>query len=688
MRLGRKILSIGLLIATILIAAGVPSSAAYRRPGSLIRINMNPYPTDAVVPRGQGGNMESTVSASGRYVAFATKDERYPETLSGSFYQVYLYDAKEQDLTLISVSSAALPGLGGHSMSPSISASGRFVAFESEAINLVADDTNLSNDVFVHDTKKGTTERVSVTSAGDQAGSDPDLGIRGNEASPSLSPDGQSVAFSSRAADLIVDDAGMPMDTNDTFDVFLHDRILDTTARESVGPAGQQSNGAATGPSLTRGARFLVFCNRATNLTDRGEADPGRYLIRRDLQKDENIGVFLASNGASGGGHVEAGVACSTQSVSEDGRFIAFATGGSQMVPNKSTSPIWSDVYLRDVERGRTTRISVNSFGEEGSGVSSFPSISSGGRFVSLSSNANNLGVNDRGGPPQVGLTPLVGASGDSDIFVYDIETGAVERVSVALSGRDNEPCSTLGADALENAISATGRYVSFSSCYDTLVEGEEPNGLGFDVFLRDRGEALGIGDPAINPEDAGGEPGDELCITPDICVPPVCVPPVCIPPQGVIDQADPTEDGVSQTVIGGDLSRVSIAYRPSLNDIFVKQELTTFPSFDRARTGTDAVVYGFRFKVGTTEYEARSSALRGGTFRLLDCTDSIEGVCTQVADLRGGYGTTGAEVVLSIPLDAVGLRDGGELTDVEAFTGIGSLLTGAQKILDTISVN
>ena len=108
----------------------------------------------------------------------------------------------------VAVDSAGAQGNSG-SFVPSLSANGRVVAFASGATNLVAGDTNAATDIFVHDLTTGQTVRVSVDSAG----------IQGNGASfsPSLSADGQLVAFASSATNLV------PGDTNGAEDIFVHD---------------------------------------------------------------------------------------------------------------------------------------------------------------------------------------------------------------------------------------------------------------------------------------------------------------------------------------------------------------------------------------------------------------------------------------------------------------------------------
>src|SRR5207249_1758734 len=133
-----------------------------------------------------------------------------------------------------------------------LSADGRFVAFQSDATNLVVDDTNGKTDVFVHDRQTGTTERVSVGSGGGTQGTGNSGGFF---AFPALSG-----AFQSDATNLVADD------TNGATDVFVHDRQTGTTERVSVASGGRQGNGFSAGPVLSADGRFVAFHSTATNL--------------------------------------------------------------------------------------------------------------------------------------------------------------------------------------------------------------------------------------------------------------------------------------------------------------------------------------------------------------------------------------------------------------------------------------
>jgi Tol biopolymer transport system component len=151
----------------------------------------------------------------------------------------------------VSISSAGVQGNNG-SWEPSISSDGRYVAFHSEADNLVAGDTNGINDIFVHDRQTGETSRVSISSTS----------VQGNNYSwvASISSDGRFVTFHSFADNLV---AG---DTNGEDDIFVHDRQTGETSRVSISSAGVQGNNGSKVSSISSDGRFVAFYSWADNL--------------------------------------------------------------------------------------------------------------------------------------------------------------------------------------------------------------------------------------------------------------------------------------------------------------------------------------------------------------------------------------------------------------------------------------
>ena len=203
-------------------ASGFSDTATMTVPRFMTRVSV-----DSAGVQGDGPSLQSNISADslsadGRFVAFESDATNLVAGDSNGFTDVFVHDRQTGATTRISVSSAGVQG-DLPSYKPKISDDGRFVSFNSIASNLVAGDTNGTSDSFVHDRQTGTTTRVSVDSAG----------VQGNRNSleTAISGDGRFVAFNSEATNLVTGD------TNAQFDVFVHDRQTSTTTRVSVDSA-------------------------------------------------------------------------------------------------------------------------------------------------------------------------------------------------------------------------------------------------------------------------------------------------------------------------------------------------------------------------------------------------------------------------------------------------------------------
>ncbi len=325
------------------------------------------------------------------------------------------------------------------SFRPSISADGRFVAFDSGATNLVAGDTNGVSDVFVHDRQTGATTRASVSSSGAQGNN--------HSSSPSISADGRFVAFDSFATDLVTGD------TNGANDAFVHDRQTGATTRVSVSSSGAQGSSHSVDASISADGRFVAFYSHATNLVV-GDTNGVYDIFVHDRQTGATTRVSVSSSGTQGNSE-------SRQSaVSADGRFVVFDSAADNLVDGDTNGV--QDVFVHDRQTGATTRVSVSSSGSQGNSVSDYPSISADGRFVAFDSFATDLVTGD--------------TNGVNDAFVHDRQTGATTGVSVSSSGAQGNVFSFLPS------ISADGRFVAFESYASNLVPGDTNNAS--DIFV------------------------------------------------------------------------------------------------------------------------------------------------------------------------------------------------------------
>ncbi|HSL12510.1 MAG TPA: hypothetical protein VLA82_14480 [Actinomycetota bacterium] len=388
----------------------------------------------------QGGLYES-ISGSGRFVAFETVSALVPRDTNGET-DVYVRDLREGTTRIVSVRSNGALG-NGDSGYAAISANGRFVTFSSEASNLVKGDTNGVQDVFVHDRSIGTTTRVSVSTRGRQ----------GNDHSndQAISAKGRFVTFESDATNLVRGDA------NGYGDVFVHDRETGRTTLVSVSSSGEQANapagGLAPGTISADGAR-VVFASEATNLVP-GDTNGAQDVFVHDRRTGTTRRVSVNSQGQQGDDRSSLG------SISGNGRFVAFSSPATNLVGNDANAEV--DVFVRDLEKKRTTRVSIGSAGNEANGQSTSPSISATGRYVAFDSMADDLVGNDTNDAP--------------DIFVRDRERGKTRRVSLSRTGVEGDSNSEYPL------ISADGRFVAFQSLATNLI-GNDTNATT-DIYVR-----------------------------------------------------------------------------------------------------------------------------------------------------------------------------------------------------------
>ncbi|MGE3844904.1 MAG: TolB family protein, partial [Vicinamibacterales bacterium] len=395
---------------------------------------------------------QAAVSADGRYVAFESLALNLVAGDTNGRQDVFVHDRVLNITTRVSVGPAGLQADSG-SETPAISADGRFVAFVSSASNLVPGDTNSAADVFVHDRISGQTTRVSVATGGAQA--------MKSSVMPALTADGRYVAFTSDANTLV---AG---DTNNQGDIFVHDRVSKVTTRVSVATGGAQGNLSSHTPVISGTGCLVAFVSAASNLVP-GDTNGVEDVFVHDCA----TGVTTRVSVATGGGQSDGPAASSGYpSISADGRYVAFQSLASNLVERDTNGA--SDVFVHDRATTTTTRVSVSTGGDQAADFSTTPSMSGDGRYVAFVSTATNLVLGD--------------TNGVVDVFLHDRVTSTTRRVSVATGGtqglftKDNNG-NPVGSST--PSVSGDGRYVAFESWSFNLVDGDT-NAVP-DVFLHD----------------------------------------------------------------------------------------------------------------------------------------------------------------------------------------------------------
>jgi Ca2+-binding RTX toxin-like protein len=399
--------------------------------GTTTLVSVNNDGTDS----GNGSSRYSAISAEGRFVTFYSDADDLVAMDSNGERDVFVSDLQSGITTLVSVNKDGTDSGNGSSRNSAISADGRFVTFYSNADDLVAMDTNGTWDVFVRDLHSGITSLVSVNN---------DATDSGNDSSwyPEISADGRFVAFTSRADDLVA------TDTNGTSDVFVRDLKSGTTSLVSVNNDTTDSgNGISSKPMLSADGRFLAFVSLANDLVATDNNSMSDVFVR-DLQSG-TTSLVSVNNDATDSGAGNSGDMGYTV-ISADGHFVAFNSVADDLV-DTDTNGAW-DIFVRDLQSGTTTLVSVNRDGtNSATGNSKFPVISADGRFVAFTSLAEDLVPTD--------------TNSASDVFVRDLQSETTTLVSI---NRDGTNSAT--GDSKVPVISADGRFVAFGSLADDLV--------------------------------------------------------------------------------------------------------------------------------------------------------------------------------------------------------------------------
>jgi len=312
-------------------------------------------------------------------------------------------------------------GNEGHS----VSADGQYVVFSSFATNLVPDDVNGVQDVFLWDTVANSVELISRSASGVQGNGDSSLAV--------ISADGAWIAFRSLSDNLVNDTNGV------VADVFLYSRLESTIELVSVSATGEQSLTAADNPDINANGRYVTF-DTAGNLA-RGAGTSVRNVFRRDNWRNTTMLISQTADGMTGND-----MSFDAQ-MSASGERIVFVSMAGDLV---DTPTVGKDSFLYDAMSGQTSLLSITEQGSAGDGTSYFPTISGDGNVAAFHSFADNLASND--------------AAGRADIFLRDLQTGRIELIS---SAPMNVPADS---DSIHPALDFTGNRVAYITFAGNLV--------------------------------------------------------------------------------------------------------------------------------------------------------------------------------------------------------------------------
>jgi len=346
---------------------------------------------------------------------------------------------------------------------PTVSADGRFAVFLSKASNIANGpvDTNTTDDVFLHDRQTGTLTLVS------HAVGAPGTVASTTSNSPTISADGRWVAYLSWATNLI----SGHVERNNNADVFLYDRLTDTTTLVSHIPSSATStgNGLCGRPSISDDGGFVAYSSHSTDLVT-GQTDTTStydiFLYERATGANTLVSRIPGSATTTGNGHANGAV------ISGDGAWVAFIGWSTNLVSGLTDTNNNEDIYLYERATGAMTLVShnVSSPTTTGNSLSRTPVMSTDGSWIAFVSWADNL---------------ITGSDTNfgSDVFLYERATGTNTLVSHISTSLIQAGSSTSSGPS----ISSDGRWVAYATSSNNMVVGQSDTNWLADVFLYDR---------------------------------------------------------------------------------------------------------------------------------------------------------------------------------------------------------
>jgi uncharacterized repeat protein (TIGR01451 family) len=417
----------------------------------------------SIAPDGAIGNGSSVIgdhlgdygdmTPDGRFVVFASAASNLVPGDTNGVGDVFVRDRRTGVTERVSVGPRGVQGNGdsnflGISTAPAISDDGRYVAFKSDASNLVKGDRNNLTDVFVRDRAAGTTERISGDGGGDN---------------PGISPDGNFVAFET-----------FDFDGDFAQDIYLRNRTTGAIERISVSHDGSEVFSPSEDPVVANGP-VVAFASGAPNLVPndginidvfvRDLSGPSPTTERVSVSSDEQpAGEFDTSRNAA---------------ITADGRFVAFQSDAQNFTADPQAG-FFTDIFVRDRQNGTTVLASPDGAGGEASGQSEDPEISPNGRFVAFASFASDL------------IAGTIDPDGElvRDAFVRDLTAGSTEMISVTSAHLDATREGNHD-DVGAGPVSADGLVTLMGTQADNLFAGDT-NGVN-DVYVSDRRPAADL---------------------------------------------------------------------------------------------------------------------------------------------------------------------------------------------------
>ena len=442
--------------------AAATGAAALLGPASALAAH-NVIEPISVAPDGAIGNDSSVVgdhlgdygdmTPDGRFVVFASAASNLVSGDTNGVGDVFVRDRSTGVTERVSVGRRGVQGNGdsnflGISTAPAISDDGRYVAFKSDASNLVKRDRNDLTDVFVRDRAASTTERISGAGGGDN---------------PGISPDGNFVAFET-----------FDFDGDFAQDIYLRNRTTGTIERISVSHDGSEVFSPSEDPVVANGP-VVAFASGAPNLVPndginidvfvRDLSGPSPTTERVSVSSDEQpAGEFDTSRNPA---------------ITADGRFVAFQSDAQNFTRDPQTG-FFTDIFVRDRQAGTTVLASPDGDGGEPSGQSEDPEISPNGRFVAFASFASDL------------IARTTDPDGElvRDAFVRDLTSGSTEMVSVNSTHEDATRDGNHD-DVGAGPVSADGLVTLMGTQADNLFAGD--NNSVNDVYVSDRRPAADL---------------------------------------------------------------------------------------------------------------------------------------------------------------------------------------------------